>query len=217
MMTKKIIFALSALAALTACGTAVHAEDYKGFQAGDILVRGRGIWVNPEISTNSTTLGGKVQASDSYIPEVDASYFFTPHVAVEAIAATTRHHMSLKNSNAGYVDLGRVQLLPPSITAQYHFMPNATVSPYVGAGLNYTFFFGVKKTPGSAATNVSYDNNFGEVLQAGADFHLTGNWYANVDVKQIFLGTTAHVNHSTIMADVNLNPTLVGVGIGYKF
>jgi outer membrane protein len=219
MSIKSTAFISGILMAAACAAAPAHAANTagSGFQAGDIMVRLRGVYVAPEVSTNSSTIGGKVSASDSVIPEVDATYFFTPNIAVEAIAGTTRQHLTLSGSDAGNVDLGRVQMLPPTVTAQYHFFPDSGISPYVGAGLNYTFFFGVKEAPGSAATIVRYDNSFGEVLQAGADFHLTGNWYANVDVKQIFLSTTAHVNHSAIMADVNLNPTLVGVGIGYKF
>jgi outer membrane protein len=217
----KTIAALAGVLAITGGlagpAEAADAAAAEGFKAGDILVRLRGVYVDPEVSTNSSTIGGKVRASDSLTPEIDGTYFFTPHIAVEAIGAVTRHHMALNGSTAGNVDLGRVELLPPTVTAQYHFLPTSTVNPYLGAGVNYTWFFGVKEAPGSAANIVRYDNNFGEVLQAGADFHLCGNWYANVDVKQVFLSTVAHVNHSAIMADVNLNPTLVGVGVGYKF
>jgi len=220
MSMKKVMLMTGVLATMAALSLPAHADDsaYQGFQAGDILVRMRSGFVFPETSTQSSTIGGKVSASDSVIPELDGTYFFTKNIAVEAIAATTRHNIKLAGSSAdptGKLDLGHVSLLPPSITAQYHFLPTSTVNPYVGAGMNYTLFFGEKK--GAAGLPVRYDNSFGEVLQAGADFHLTGNWYANVDVKQIFLSTVANVNHSQILADVNLNPTIAGVGVGYKF
>lgn len=195
------------------------ADDAKGFQAGDIMLRVRGTGVVPEVSTNSVapgSIGGTVNASNTIIPEVDASYFFTPHIAAELIAATTQHHMTLKNSALGAsADLGKVWLLPPTLTAQYHFLPTSTVNPYVGAGLNYTLFYG--QSGGLGGTHVSYKNNWGEVLQVGADIHVSGNWYANVDFKQIFLDTTANVSNSTAIADVSLNPSLFSIGIGYKF
>ncbi|MBV8060936.1 MAG: OmpW family protein [Alphaproteobacteria bacterium] len=205
------------LAVLAAVAPA-QADDYKGFQAGDVLLRLRGIAVVPEVSSNNvvpTSIGGHVEASNSMAPEFDASYFFTPNVAVEAIAATARHHVKLEGSSLSNGDLGHLQILPPTVTVQYHFCPTGTINPYVGAGLNYTLFYGVKS--GSGGLNVHYDNNFGEALQIGADIHLHGNWFANVDVKQLFLNTTANVSNSTAIADVDLNPTIVGVGIGYKF
>ena len=222
-MRKNSLLVAGALLAVAVTGMASSAmaaeEAYKGFQAGDIMVRVRGVGVVPEVGTNNVapgSIGGTVDASKSFIPEVDATYFFTPHIAVEAIAATTRHHMTLKNSALGAsADLGKVQLLPPTVTAQYHFLPTSTINPYVGAGLNYTLFFGA--STGSSGLPVHYRSGFGEVLQIGADIHLTGNWYANVDFKQVFLNTTANVGNSTAIADVDLNPTLLGVGVGYKF
>lgn len=206
------------LAVLAAGASAQAADDYKGFQAGDVMLRLRGIAVVPEVSSNNvvpTSIGGHVEASNSLTPEFDASYFFTPNVAVEAIAATARHHVKLQGSSLANGDLGHVQILPPTVTVQYHFCPTGMINPYVGAGLNYTLFYGVKS--GTGGLNVHYDNSFGEALQIGADVHLQGNWFANIDVKQLFLNTTANVSDSTAIADVDLNPTIVGVGVGYKF
>jgi len=189
--------------------------EYQGFQAGDILVRARGVWVAPETYTTFATgaaAGGVANASQSYIPELDVSYFFTKNISAELIAAVTRHHMSVKHPN---IDLGRVEVLPPTLTAQYHFLPTSMVNPYLGAGINYTTFFGTSK--GASGLKVHYDSSWGPALQAGADIHLTGNWYANVDVKQLFVSTTANVGSGAATARVNLNPTLVGVGVGYKF
>ena len=204
---------LAAVTGLT--GQAQAADEYKGFQAGDILVRARGVWVAPHPYTtfvSGAAAGGVVDASDSFIPEIDASYFFTKNIAVEAIAGTTRHHITTSHPN---LDLGHVQLLPPTVTAQWHFLPNSVVNPYLGAGLTYAIFFGEKS--GATGLNVRYSNSWDPALQAGADVHLTGNWYANVDVKQLFISTTANVSSGAAAARVNLNPTLVGVGVGYKF
>lgn len=217
-MFRKAARALALLFTLTALGASAQAEEaYKGFQAGDILVRGRGIVVLPNVSSSVSAIGGEVDASTSWEPEADISYFFTPNIAVEVIAAVTRHHMSDKNSSLGNVDLGHVSLLPPTITAQYHFMPESRWKPYLGAGLNYTAFFDSTLPAGSAATQISYENGFGAAIQAGIDVHVDGNWYINLDVKHIFLTTRAKINGGAIIGDVSLDPTIVGFGIGYKF
>ena len=49
------------------------------------------------------------------------------------------------------------------------------------------------------------------------DIPITGNWYANIDVKKVFISTTAKFSPSGIRADVDIDPWLVGVGVGYKF
>lgn len=189
---------------------------FRPFQAGDVMVRVRGLAVLPEVSS-SVSIGGKVEASQSIVPEADISYYFTKNIAVEAIAAITRHNVSANGTSSGDVGLGKVTLLPPTVTAQYHFMPDSKFNPYLGAGINYTYFFDHKTTKGSAATKIRYDNTFNPAIQAGFDYNVAGNWFMNVDVKHIFLKTVAKINGGSIMADVNLDPTIVGVGLGYRF
>jgi outer membrane protein len=66
-------------------------------------------------------------------------------------------------------------------------------------------------------TSASYSTAIGPTLDAGFDYSLGGNWYANVDVKQMFISTKANLDHGVIVAKTSLSPTVVGVGIGYRF
>jgi outer membrane protein len=112
--------------------------------------------------------------------------------------------------------MGSVRLLPPTLTLQYHFTPTARFSPYVGAGLNYTFFYNEKK---GALRSISYDDNIGYALQAGIDYAIAGAWSFNIDVKKLWLSTdvTADLGGTKLKADVDLNPWIFGVGLGYRF
>jgi outer membrane protein len=105
-------------------------------------------------------------------------------------------------------------VLPPTLLAQYHFMADKQFSPYVGAGLNYTVFYNVD--PG-AFTSVEYDNGFGYALQIGADYKLDEHWMLNADVKKIFLSTDVSVNNGAVRANVDLDPWVIGLGVGYRF
>ncbi|WP_300304727.1 OmpW family outer membrane protein [Ferrovibrio sp.] len=196
--------------------TTAFAQD--GKSAGDIMVRGRIIGLLPDEDSTVTVIGGKVDASNAFTAEVDFSYFFTDNIAAELIAATTKHKMQVDGSSSGDVGLGDVWLLPPTLTLQYHFMPKQAFSPYVGAGLTYAVFYN-KDVP-STLRSVDYDNAWGYALQAGFDYKIAGNWYFNADVKKIFLNTDVKVvtNAGTVInADVDLDPWVVGVGVGYKF
>ena len=145
-------FAVPALAAALTIGAAVmpaHAEK----AAGDLLVRGRVIYVQPDegssLKLGATAIAGKASVDNSTVPELDFSYFFTDNLAAELILGTTHHHVAAKGSPLGAsVDLGDVWLLPPTVTLQYHFNPKGKISPYVGAGVNYTIFYG--DDPGAA-------------------------------------------------------------------
>lgn len=181
---------------------------------GTIELRVRAVGVLPEGHANSISLvGGSTHISQTPVPEFDITYFLPHHFALELIAAVTQHNVNVRTAGGANVDLGDITLLPPTLTLQYHFQPIATIDAYLGAGINYTFFFNQKSPSG---TPVRYDNTFGEAIQAGFDYDLGNNWVANLDVKHIFLNTKVYAFHA-VTADVDIDPTIVGAGIGYRF
>ena len=230
---KRAAAALLATTALAAVSSPSLAQDFKGKSAGDILIRARGLAVMPQESgtlyAGAPVNGniGSANVGNDYIPELDFSYFITDSIALELIAGTSRHKVSgsLLPALGSSIDVGKVSLLPPTLTAQYHFFTKERVSPYVGAGINYTLFYkeDAANTPNSGGlriTDTDYKNRFGWALQAGVDVAITGNWSLNFDVKKIFLKTdvTAKVNNAIpVTSKVTLDPWLVGVGVGYRF
>lgn len=224
--------ALLATTAIAAISTPSLAQDFKVKSAGDILVRARGVAVLPQ-ETGTLNAGAPVNASigsakvgNDYIPEVDFSYFFTDNIAAELIAGTSRHRVKGNLNGLGNsIEIGKVSLLPPTLTVQYHFLPKERISPYVGAGINYTLFYrenaaNTANPAGLSVTSTNYKNRFGFALQAGVDVALTGAWSLNLDVKKVFLKTdvTASVNNAIpVTSKVTLDPWLVGVGVGYRF
>jgi len=218
-MHEKILTGIAGLG-LLALMTPIQAEETDtGFQSGSILVRLRALDVDPQVSSSVSVVQGSVHASNNVVPEVDGTYFFTPNLSAELIAAVTYHTVKDEGSIAGTLPLGSVRLLPPTLTAQWHFLPQQTINPYVGAGINYTFFYGVKGSTLPIIHSTHYSDNVGAALQAGADIHLTGNWYFNVDVKKLFLETDVTLGTAVgqVKAKVNLDPWLVGAGFGYRF
>lgn len=181
---------------------------------GSWLIRVRGIGVIPAEKSNITPIGGTVHVTNTFVPEIDFSYFFTDNIATELILATTKHKMRATNTAVGEVDVGSVWLLPPTLTFQYHITQLDYFKPYAGIGINYTFFYRAK--PG-ALQNVTYDDKASLALQIGADIPICNNIYFNLDVKKLFLKTTAVFNQETIQANVRLNPWLAGAGLGFRF
>ena len=86
-------------------------------------------------------------------------------------------------------------MLPPSLTAPYHFNPEGKIRPYVGAGINGTIFSATKVTPGLESavgkTSVGLSDSVGWAAQAGADFDLTERVFVNVDVRYLSIKTNA--------------------------
>jgi outer membrane protein len=192
---------------------------------GDFLVRLRGIAVVPDEDLSSGDLpGANADISSAFVPELDLSYFFTPNIAAELILATTPHEVEGRGAIDG-ADLGDVWLLPPTLTLQYHVtqlgdwsgQPElGQIKPYVGAGVNYTIFYG---EDAGQFESIDYDDAFGWALQAGVDIEMSEGIYFNIDVKKVFLETdwTLDTGAGEASGDVEINPLIVGAGIGYRF
>lgn len=183
--------------------------------AGNTMVRMRALGVIPDENGKPSVVGGKVNLNNDSVPELDFSYFFTENFALELILATTTHKASAKNTAAGNLNLGDISLLPPTLLAQYH-KEFGNFKPYVGAGLNYTIFYGGDS---GDADSVKYDNSVGYALQVGTDYKIAENVYLNFDIKKLYLDTEVRVKYAgtKVKAQVDIDPWLVGLGIGYRF
>jgi outer membrane protein len=173
-------------------------------------LRVRALGVVPEESS-SVNIGGNVKVGNALVPEIDLTYFLTEHVAAEIIAGTARHDLT----HSSGADLGKVWILPPTLTLQYHFTPENSFSPYVGAGINYSIMYGEDTASGFSDLDVG--NGFGTALQAGFDYWVDDHWGLNLDVKKLWLNVDASLNQGTIRADVDLDPWLIGAGVSYRF
>lgn len=209
-------------------------------EPGDWMVRGRVIGVLPDeaasLNVGGTRLPGSADIADQYVPELDITYFFTDRLAAELILGVTPHDVKATGVTIpgvmtdATVDLGDVWLLPPTLTLQYHFDTGSAFKPYVGAGVNATFFF--NEDEGPVADAMDYDPTIGLALQAGFDYDLDGQpggWAFNADVKKVWIEPDVEVNLTSALgpalgatsvkvdADVEINPVIVGLGFGYRF
>ncbi|MAK65184.1 MAG: hypothetical protein CMF75_10680 [Maricaulis sp.] len=185
-------------------------------EQGDWLVRLRAINVVPNEEATITPIGGDVDIDSSIVPELDITYFVQDNWALELILGVTPHDVMAVNTAAGDIDLGDVTLLPPTLTLQYHFNPEGQYRPYVGAGVNYTYFFNEDLPSGSALSTIDYDASFGLAAQAGIDIALQDEWFLNLDVKYIDIDTDVVID-GAVNADVQIDPVVFGIGFGRRF
>lgn len=201
--------ALTAVLALGLSGVA------SGLEGQDVGLRLRGIAVVPDLTSDISAIGGEVDATNAYVPELDISVYFSPNLSAELILATTKHEIDALGTSLGDVDLGHIWLLPPTLTLQWHFLPDEAFNPYVGAGVNYTFFY--NEDPG-AVTSIEYDNALGFGFQAGFDYMFNDTWGFNVDGKKVILNTDATVDAggTVVVAAVDIDPWIFGAGVVYR-
>jgi outer membrane protein len=202
--------------ASTLAVTSAHAEGTGsnptegGIHAGDVLVRMRGISIMPNVGTSNTLSTLNADVNNAIVPELDFTYMIRDNIGVELILATSRHQVT---SNLGA--LGGVNVLPPTLLLQYHFNHQGKIRPYIGAGLNYTYFYNDGLSAGGQSIAVSR-SSFGPALQAGVDVQVTKTVFVNADIKKIWISTDATLGGAPI-GTLRIDPLVVGVGVGMKF
>lgn len=213
---KTLLLATVGAVALTGFAAPAFAD------AGDWQFRLRAIVVEPDEGADITPIGGDVDISTSVVPEFDITYFFTDNIAAELILGVTPHDVEAVGTALGDVDLGDVTLLPPTLTVQYHFNPDGQVRPYAGVGVNYTLFFNEDLPTGTVLDSIDYDPSLGFALQAGVDYMLNERWFLNFDLKKVWINTDVTIDATTnlsaiVEADVDIDPWIFGVGVGWRY
>jgi len=222
-------FARLVLAAAVLGGVVLDAAPASALEAGDILVRLRGIGVIPTansdgIRTDLTTSG--LEAQPAVVPELDFTYMVTDNIGLELILATSPHDLDFTGVRSDIGKGGTVWLLPPTLLVQYHFMADRSIRPYVGAGVNLTIAYGEDASQSlvtalGGPTNLKADNSIGWAVQAGVDIDLNDRWFFNLDVKYIAISVdvaiTTPATSTTRYTTLDINPVIVGAGIGYRF
>ena len=208
-------------------------------EQGDILINARLINIAPDVSGNQVMASGSplaapagIDVDDGYSLGADITYMVTDNFGVELMLDTSSSHDITGTGNLAGVTVGEVSVLPPSVIGVWHFMPRNNIRPYVGAGLNYTFFFSEETTSdftgtmdavlggGVTSTGVSVDDKLSIIVQAGVDIDINKEWYVSFDAKYIDMDTTATVQVNGADAatiDFDLNPLILGVGVGTRF
>jgi len=224
-MTNSFKPALIAATLLTTSLTGVSAAAY---EAGDWVVRGRIIHVDTNEDSSTIRVGGVsqpgsgVDVTSDTVPELDITYMWTKHWGTELILGTTDHVVDGNGTLASLGGIIGADVLPPTLTLQYHFKPNSNIRPYAGVGINYTHFYNEKVTGGLDApgAKVKMDSSWGLAVQAGVDVDINKDWFINFDVKYIDIETTARFKNTTVgraAVDVDLKPLVFGIGIGTTF
>lgn len=209
-------------------------------EEGDWVVRLRAVSVSPNessklgqtvnknVGAGTMTSSADLKVDDNVIPELDFSYYITKNIAAELILALgTKHDVKVRGdalTTVGDQNLGEVNLLPPTLTLQWHFRPDQTFDPYIGAGVNYTHMLdrNLKFSRNAlAGTKIKIDSDsWGLVAQAGFDVNLKDGWLINADVKYVQIDTDVKAKLAsgwTKIDSLDINPWVIGIGVGKRF
>jgi outer membrane protein len=240
MKSSKYLLAAGALLALVA-------SPALAYEAGTWVLRGGVGVVAPKsgnLDIGSLDLGGGIQLTSASV-EVDdgtsltlmGTYMFSPNWAFDILASWPFEHDidvaatiddGVNAPVSGTVPLGSTKHLPPTFSIQYHFLPDATFQPYLGAGVNWTTFMSEEVTSDASAAGIaglSLDDSFGLALQLGADWGFGNNWLINFDLRWINIETDASVTLDDgfnppvtgEIGTVEIDPWVYSLNVGYRF
>lgn len=220
------IFKAAAMAAL-ALGLTAGTAIADSFKQGDLIMRGRGIMLAPTSDSNGISpdlLGGGLEAKISATPELDFTYMITDNIGVELILATSKHSIDAIRGISGVGRAAEAWLLPPTLLAQYHFDTGTKFKPYIGAGINYTIVYGTKadanlNTALGGKTSIIADSSIGPAAQIGFDYMINDKWMINVDAKYARISSDLKIKTGAVVrrTSLDINPIVVGIGVGYRF
>ena len=201
-MKPRIALCATALFAMAA-GNSTLAMDQ-----GDWLIRAGGSYVDPKSNNHEIV---SVDSATSFTFNV--SYMMTDAWAIEVLAAWPfEHDINLVNGPK----VASTKQLPPTVSIQYHWAPNSMFQPYIGAGLNYTFFFDTKTTGALSGVDLDLGGSLGWAADIGADLMLSDQWFLNGSIRYIDIETTAKLDGESI-GKVNISPWVYSLNVGFRF
>lgn len=173
----------------------------------------------PQDRAKVSTIGGTTEIANRAVPSLQLEYFFTKNISAELFCCLTRHPVTAVGTALGDLPLTSATLFPPSVTLKYRFRNLGRFEPYIGAGFNYTAFSGETSPAGGVVTRVRLEDSFGPSLQIGLDYRLTKHLYARADLRRVWIDTDATIEAgpTVIPAQVEINPWIPTMGLGYRF
>jgi outer membrane protein len=203
---------------------------------------------SPLGSFTSTGTGGQIH--NTFTAEFSTMYFATDHIAVDLAAGIPPKLKLYAQGNATpfgsggpALNLGNFQPLattrswPPILFVKYFFgTPQATIRPFVGVGVNYTWYSDTELHSGFSGAlqqvagpggqvKASLSPSWNPAFSVGASYNIAKNWYVTGSVTYLSLKTDATVNAvaangQTVLSNttrITADPWIGFVGIGYRF
>ena len=216
----KRILTLAVAAALAGGAAMTHA-----YEAGDWILRVGATTVAPDADSDVVPgLDVTVDVDDDTQLGIIPVYMVDPNWGVELLAATPfKHDIDV---NEAPIKAGSTKHLPPTLTVQWYPRGHKTGwQPYLGVGVNYTYFFDEKVSSDLEGivgkADLDLDDSFGLSASAGVDIPFGEHWMFNAGIWYIDIDTTATVKlrdaGARVKFDVDIDPWVYNIGIAYKF
>ncbi|RZI60932.1 OmpW/AlkL family protein [Roseateles sp. L2-2] len=174
--------------------------------------------------------GAQIRVGDATTTGFGYTYRFAPRWSAELALGIPPSHKIYGNgvlANAGQIAV--VRQMPPTAFVNYHlgeWLPK--FHPFVGAGVNYTYFEKKRSTPTGDAisggpTRITLENSWGLAAHAGFTVAYTKQWSLNATVayadvrSKMRSYTTTKDGVEELHTDINFRPVVYTLSLGYSF
>lgn len=189
------------------------------------------------ISVDSINVAGRTLPGPGVVPNTGATvkdgntlgfafeHFFTDNIGLELVAGIpVEFDVYGSGSLAAFGKLGKVKQWSPALVAKYHFLDaNAKLRPYVGLGVNYTWYTGetvtnqqfVQQFARGTSMSASASPSWNPVFNLGANYALSEHWYVGLSVSYLPISTTATLRTTGVPVPVAPGVTVPGETVSH--
>lgn len=166
-------------------------------------------------SDPGTVLGAKADMDGGGAPTLSGSWHVNDNIAIElwGTPAKFRNDVNLSNGTRGSIDQQ-----PVALSGQYHFGTSGqAIRPYVGLGYYESNINDEQFDPAfTGGRHVGVGTPKGAIASAGVDFNITDRWFARADARYMQGDADVKLAGAKV-GEVQLDPLVIGVGIGTRF
>lgn len=197
-------------------------------EKGDWIVRGGLTMVDPDGWTGpfSDVEDVNYEVSEESTFGFSVTYMFADRWGVDFFGIVPAEHevtipvlpgVTPPEITGNKVEILSGKVLPPTLSLQYHFMPDGMIRPYLGAGINYTTWSSEEIIEGT----LELDSSIGFAADLGVDLQFDGGWLINLDIRyldipvegvQVIEGDPPYK-----IKGISIDPMVYSLMVGYRF
>lgn len=187
------------------------------------------------VNLEQPNTGAEIAAANTV--GLSLEHFITDHIAAEfVLGLPPKHDVTGEKEFARYGEIGTVRQWSPAVLVKYHFLSaTSKFRPYVGLGVNYTWFtsetitnqqFVHERFGPNASMTASAKSSWNPVFNVGANYKLSERWTVGLSVSYLPLSTTAALTTTnsayggatiTSHTKIKINPLVTFLNVGYRF
>lgn len=201
---RKLLLALT----LTAMTPLAFAQDESASGKHVSIVGGYSM---TETTKNPWIQGNGFKADGEGTPTLGVTYLINDNIGIEAWGAD---RIGQRTSTKGGAKVGSFDSQPYSLSGQYHFGDvDNTVRPFLGLGYHETNY----SNESFGENRVGIETAKGGVATVGMDVNFNPTWFMRADARYFHnSGSDVKVNGVKV-GEVDMNPVMLGVGVGARF